>query len=60
MNLERWENEGGQPIEPHQPFDELPKPLKIGQLFKVIDVEYEVEGDQCYFVARLNLMATPL
>jgi hypothetical protein len=58
MNLDRWVNEGGNPVEPSQPFDELPKPLKPGQMFEVVDVEYEVEEDQCYFVARLNLMGT--
>jgi hypothetical protein len=59
-NLERWENEGGNAQINHAPFDELPKPLKPGQLFEVVDVEYEVEEGQCYFVARVNLVSTPL
>lgn len=57
--LEKWEDEGGQPASSTTDFLKSLAPLKKGEIFEVVGGDIHYEDGKIYFETEIEILALP-
>lgn len=53
-HLQKWENEGGPPVNARHDLDQIEAPLKVGQKFEVLSGKIVEEDGGIYYQASIK------